>query len=41
MMLAFNRVFFMFLVMFLLCLPLALLLRRGKGPAEGPGVIAE
>jgi DHA2 family multidrug resistance protein len=42
-MLAFNRVFFMFLVMFLACLPLVLLLRRDKARpgAETESFIAE
>jgi DHA2 family multidrug resistance protein len=41
MMLAFNRIFFMFLVMFLVCLPLALLLRRGKSQAQETGTMVE
>ncbi len=41
MMLAFNRVFFMFLVMFLACLPLAVFLRRGKGGAAAAEAVAE
>ncbi len=41
MMLAFNRVFFMFLIMFLACLPLVLFLRPGKGQAPAADVVAE
>jgi DHA2 family multidrug resistance protein len=41
MMLAFNKIFFMFLVMFLVCLPLALLLRRGKSQPQETSAIVE
>lgn len=34
-MMAYNRVFFMFLIMFVVCLPLVLLLRRSKGDSTG------
>lgn len=42
MMMAFNRVFFMFLMMFLICLPLVLLLRKEKTAAgEEISLVAE
>ncbi|MFH1033951.1 MAG: DHA2 family efflux MFS transporter permease subunit [Pseudomonadota bacterium] len=41
MMLAFNRVFFMFLLMFVICMPLALLLRQPKNQAPEVSTLAE